>query len=222
MKVFAVIRSRKPLTAPDSPVDYCGFSSNHKRCSHFQALARTKISLATGTSIPGWQSSARNHLQYASSVCIDIHQHSPLPRPVAIAPLSLLKPYYLPQAVFPFRASGFLVIAFLAPKQSSSLSCPFSALEKSQRQRHWERRPRPRQRQSEDKEIHIERDRDNKDESPTTLVPCHFCLTWDPLLPLWQFFVVANTADIIFAWQHLLQWPTKSEEKKKNHIINTK
>ena len=66
MKVFAVIRSRKPLTAPDSPVDYCGFSSNHKRCSHFQAVARTKISLATGTSTRGWQSSARNHLKYAS------------------------------------------------------------------------------------------------------------------------------------------------------------
>ena len=58
------------------------------------------------------------------------HQHSPLPLPVAIAPLSLLKPYYLPQAVFPFRASGFLVIAFLAPKQSSSLSCLLMAQEK--------------------------------------------------------------------------------------------
>ena len=58
------------------------------------------------------------------------HQHSPLPLPVAIAPLSLLKPYYLPQAVFPFRASGFLVIAFLAPKQSSSLSCLLSTQEK--------------------------------------------------------------------------------------------
>ena len=132
MKVFAVIRSRKPLTAPDSPVDYCGFSSNHKRCSHFQTVARTKISLATGTSTPGWPNSAGNHLQYASILNIHHHQHSALPGPVAFAPLSLLKPYYLPQAVFPFRASGFLVIAFLAPKQSSSLSCPFSAQKKTE------------------------------------------------------------------------------------------
>ena len=130
MKVFAVIRSRKPLTAPDSPVDYCGFSSNHKRCSHFQALARTKISLATGTSTLGWLNSAGNHLQCASIFNIHHYQHSALPGPVAFAPLSLLKPYYLPQAVFPFRASGFLVIAFLAPKQSSSLSCPLMAQEK--------------------------------------------------------------------------------------------
>ena len=104
------------------------------------------------------------------------HQHSPLPLPVAIAPLSLLKPYYLPQAVFPFRASGFLVIAFLAPKQSSSLSCPLMA-QKKDRDRDIESK-RPRQRQSEEKGQHKERDhdhdrdgdgdRDKKDESLTT------------------------------------------------------
>ena len=136
MKVFAVIRSRKPLTAPDSPVDYCGFSSNHKRCSHFQTWPERRFPLQLAQA--HWTGKAQLEIicsMHRYSI-VHHHQHSPLPLPVAIAPLSLLKPYYLPQAVFPFRASGFLVIAFLAPKQSSSLSCQLSAQEKSQRQRH--------------------------------------------------------------------------------------